>query len=146
MNGFITARQRVYDVLEASTTLGPIDRETARSISRTEGCPAVLWVGRLNVGKDPMTVLEGFERALASLPEAVLTMVYGEEDLLPAVRRRIAASSVLARSVRLVGRVPHSQMPAFYSAADLFVLGSAHEGSGYALIEACAHSRLVSTP
>jgi glycosyltransferase involved in cell wall biosynthesis len=29
-------------------------------------------------------------------------------------------------------------MPQFYSAADLFVLGSHHEGSGYALIEACA--------
>jgi glycosyltransferase involved in cell wall biosynthesis len=29
-------------------------------------------------------------------------------------------------------------MAAFYSAADLFVLGSAHEGSGYSLIEACA--------
>jgi len=29
-------------------------------------------------------------------------------------------------------------MPAFYSAADLFVLGSHHEGSGYALLEAMA--------
>ena len=36
-----------------------------------------------------MTVLQGFERALESLPDAVLTMVYGEEELLPAVRRRV---------------------------------------------------------
>jgi glycosyltransferase involved in cell wall biosynthesis len=85
-----------------------------------------------------MTVLQGFEHALESLPDAVLTMVYGEEDLLPAVRRRVSESRALTRSVRLVGRVPHGQMPAFYSAADLFVLGSAHEGSGYSLIEACA--------
>jgi glycosyltransferase involved in cell wall biosynthesis len=115
-----------------------MDRETARSISRTEGRPSVLWVGRLNAIKDPMTVLQGFERVLASLPDAVLTMVYGEDDLLPALRRRVSESPALARSVRLVGRVPHSQMAAFYSAADLFVLGSAHEGSGYSLIEACA--------
>src|SRR5262249_9111321 len=46
--------------------------------------------------------------------------------------------AALARSVRLVGRVPHDQMAAFYSAADLFVLGSAREAAGYALIEACA--------
>ena len=137
-NGFISDRQRVYTVLESSTSLKPMDRETARSISRTEGRPSVLWVGRLNAIKDPMTVLQGFERVLASLPDAVLTMVYGEDDLLPAVRRRVSESPALARTVRLVGRVPHSQMAAFYSAADLFVLGSAHEGSGYSLIEACA--------
>jgi glycosyltransferase involved in cell wall biosynthesis len=29
-------------------------------------------------------------------------------------------------------------MPAWYSASDLFVLGSSHEAAGYALIEACA--------
>jgi glycosyltransferase involved in cell wall biosynthesis len=137
-NGFISDRQRVYSVLESSTTLKPMDRDTARSISRTQGRPSVLWVGRLNSIKDPMTVLQGFERAVEFLPEAVLTMVYGDDDLLPAVRRRVNESPSLARSVRLVGRVPHDQMAAFYSSADLFVLGSAHEGSGYSLIEACA--------
>jgi glycosyltransferase involved in cell wall biosynthesis len=137
-NGFIADKQRVYSVLESSTTLKPMDRDTARSISRTEGRPSILWVGRLNSNKDPMTVLQGFERALELLPDAVLTMVYGEDDLLPAVRRRVSESPALARSVRLVGRVPHDQMAAFYSAADLFVLGSAHEAAGYSLIEACA--------
>jgi glycosyltransferase involved in cell wall biosynthesis len=137
-SGFISDRQRVYAVLESSTMLKPMDRDTARSISRTSGRPSVLWVGRLNSIKDPMTVLQGFERALDSLPDALLTMVYGEDDLLPAVRRRVSESPALARSVRLVGRVPHDQMAAFYSAADLFVLGSAHEGSGYSLIESCA--------
>ena len=137
-NGFISNRQRIYDVLESSTTLRPMDRETAQSISRVQGDPAVLWVGRLNSSKDPMTVLQGFEQALDTQPGAVLTMVYAEDELLPGVRRRIAESPALSRSVRLVGRVPHDQMAAFYSAADLFVLGSAHEGSGYSLIEACA--------
>jgi glycosyltransferase involved in cell wall biosynthesis len=40
--------------------------------------------------------------------------------------------------VRLAGRVPRDAMPAYFSAADLFVLGSHREGSGYALIEALA--------
>src|SRR5207237_10418041 len=56
----------------------------------------------------------------------------------PAFRRRSAESAVLTRCVRLVGFVPHAQMAAFFSAADLFVVGSAHEGSGYSLLEACA--------
>ena len=50
----------------------------------------------------------------------------------------MSASPALARRVRLVGYVPQEKLPAYYSAADIFVLGSHHEGSGYALIEACA--------
>lgn len=136
--GLIRRSQKVYHVLEASTTLGPLARALAREMSGVDGAPAVLWVGRINANKDPLTVLAGFERALARLPSAALTMVFGADDLLPEVKGRIAASPALARRVRLVGQVPHHLMPAYYSAADLFVLGSHHEGSGYALLEACA--------
>lgn len=136
--GFIADRQPVYPVVESSTRVRAMDRETARSISRAEGRPAVLWVGRLNAIKDPLTVLDAFERVLVTLPEAVLTMVFGGDELLPAVRRRLNESTALGRGVRLVGPIPRDQLGAFYGAADLFILGSAHEGSGYALIEACA--------
>jgi len=102
------------------------------------GRPALLWVGRLNANKDPLTVLDGFERALPDLDGAALTMVYGEGGELPAVQARVSASSALRDRVRLAGRVPADRMAAYFSAADIFVLGSHHEGSGYALIEACA--------
>jgi glycosyltransferase involved in cell wall biosynthesis len=136
--GFITPAQHVYRVMEASTTLRPTERATARQVSGVEGAPAILWVGRLNGNKDPLTVLDGFEMSLASLPEATLTMIYSAEDLLPAVQERVRASESLRRRVRLLGCVSHHLMPAFYSAADVFVLGSHHEGSGYALLEALA--------
>jgi glycosyltransferase involved in cell wall biosynthesis len=138
MAGFIAPWQRVYQVPEASTTLGPVWRDLAQRTSGMAGNPAVLWVGRLNENKDPLTVLDGFARSLARLPDAALTMIYGAGDLLPAVQARLRDSPLLAARVRLAGRVPHDLMPAFYSAADVFVLGSHHEGSGYALIEACA--------
>jgi glycosyltransferase involved in cell wall biosynthesis len=95
-------------------------------------------VGRLNANKDPLTVLAGFERSLAAIPFARLTMVFDAEDLLPEVRSRLATSPSLRGRVHLAGRVPWPEMPAYYSAADFFLLGSAHEGSGYAVIEACA--------
>lgn len=136
--GFIRDATRVYDVLEASTRMQPVDRLTAREVSGIAGAPAVLWVGRLDANKDPLTVLDGFERAAPALPDAALTMVFDGDGLLPAVRQRIAQSAVLAGRVRLAGRVPHAQLVAWYSAADLFVLGSRYEGSGYALIEATA--------
>src|SRR5205814_7581770 len=102
----------------------------ARAETGLTGSPAILWVGRLNANKDPLTALEGFERALADLPEATLTMIYGTAELIDEVRGWIARSSSLSERVRLLGAVGHERMAAFHSAADLFLVGSHHEGSG----------------
>jgi glycosyltransferase involved in cell wall biosynthesis len=136
--GAVGPHQQIYEVMEASTTFRAWPRAQACQTSGVDGSPAILWVGRLNANKDPLTVLAGFERSLNRLPRARLTMVYGDAELLPAVERRLRSSPVLGEAVRLVGAVPHDRMPAFYSAADIFVLGSHHESCGYALIEACA--------
>lgn len=136
--GVIAPQPRVYPIVESSTTMRAVAREAAREASGVDGRPASLWAGRLTANKDPLTVLDGFERALAELPEARLSMVYGEDDLLPEVRSRVERSAALRARVRLCGRVSHDRLAAYYSAADLFVLGSHHEGSGYALIEALA--------
>ena len=40
--------------------------------------------------------------------------------------------------MNLVGPVPRERIATYFSAADFFVVGSHHEGSGYALMEACA--------
>lgn len=134
--GAIAPGQAVYAIPESGTTLRPVPRGRARAESGVDGEPALLWVGRLDANKDPFTVLEGFWRARARLPRARLTMVFGEDALAGDVERRLGRSPALAAAVRLRGRVPPERMAAFYSAADLFVLGSHHEGSGYALIEA----------
>ena len=136
--GLISPAQRVYPVMESSTTLRAMPRAAARQESGVDGDPAILWVGRLNANKDPLTVLDGLEQCAGALPAARLTMVYAEDDDLTAVQARLMRSATLRSRVRLAGRVPHAQMPAFYGAADLFVLGSHHEGSGYAALEACA--------
>jgi glycosyltransferase involved in cell wall biosynthesis len=65
-------------------------------------------------------------------------MIYGTGELSSTVRERIERSPALKDRVRLVGTVPHDRMPMYFSAADLFVIGSHHEGSGYSLMEACA--------
>ena len=134
----IGGKQLVYPIMESSTTMRALPRSEARAMSALQGSPALLWVGRLNANKDPMTVLDGFERALHVLPDAHLTLVYHTEECLPQVQTRIARSVSLGNRVHLLGQVEHDQLAAFYSAADLFVSGSHHEGSGYALIEALA--------
>jgi glycosyltransferase involved in cell wall biosynthesis len=134
----IAPARSVHAVMEASTTIAPLSREEARSGSGVTGAPAILWVGRLNANKDPLTVLDGLGNASTALTSATLTMVYGDNELLSAVKSRVQSSPILKDRVRLVGAVPHDRMAAFYSAADLFVAGSHHEGSGYAVIEAMA--------
>jgi len=131
--GLIARGQDVHEVLEASRSLRPPPTPPAR----LPGRPALLWVGRLNANKDPLTVLAGLERALPALPEAQITMAFTEGELLDAVRARSAAPGLDGR-VHLRGAVAPERMPALLAAADLFVLGSHHEGSGYALLEALA--------
>lgn len=132
--GIISPCQPVYPVIEASTSMGLTD---GGSPAPLRGRPVILWVGRLHPVKDPLTVLNGFALALAELPNAVLTMIYGSEELLGVVRERIARPDLAGR-VDLVGRVEHEALPGYFAAADLFVLGSRREAAGFALIEALA--------
>jgi glycosyltransferase involved in cell wall biosynthesis len=128
----------VIEILEASTDVEPLPRHEARELTGIAADPAVLWVGRLNANKDPMTVLDALDRAFAQLPNARCWMLYGADDLLADVQSRIAASDRLRQQVTLVGKIAPANVPLYLSAADIFVSGSRHEGSGYALLEAMA--------
>ena len=134
----VISDQRIIEIVEASTTLRTVERARARSAINVAGSPIILWVGRLTTNKDPLTVLDGLERALPALPDAQVVMVFGDDTLLDAVDERVRASARLRDRVILSGRVAHDEMPNFYGAADIFVSGSHSEGSGYALIEAMA--------
>jgi len=128
----------VFAVPESSTRFTPGDQGAARAASGVHGDPAVLWVGRLQAKKDPLTMLDAVERAAARLPDLRLWCCFHEAPMLEAVRARIAASPVLSERVRLLGRRPRDQIETLCRAADLFVSTSRFEGSGYALIEAIA--------
>ncbi len=133
--GIIRARHTVYEVLESSTDLGswPSAKDPVAAVP---GSPAILWVGRLDSNKDPITVLEGFAEASASLPQAALTLVYGDDVLLPAVKEWIEAHPGLRARIHLRGRVERKLLPEYYGSADLFVLGSHREVACFSLIEA----------
>ena len=130
--------QPVHEVMEASRALQPVPRVEARDISGLRGEPALLWVGQLNENEDPLTVLTGFELALPDMPGAHLTMVYTGNELLSQIQAHLNASPALAEHVSLLDNAPNEAMAAFYSAADIFVLGSHHEDNSYKLIEALA--------
>ncbi len=136
--GLLSTRTRVYEIPESTSRFVPGDREDARRELAVEGEPLVLWVGHLNENKDPLTVLDGVSKAARALPGLTLYCCYGTAPLLAAVQRRIAADPMLEGRVRLMGPVPHARIERLMQAADLFILGSHREGSGYSLLEALA--------
>jgi glycosyltransferase involved in cell wall biosynthesis len=133
--GIIRPHHAVYEVAESSTDMGSWSPARAAEAA-LPGEPAMLWVGRLDANKDPLTVLEGFAEASAALPRAALTLVYGDDPLLPAVQTWIAAHADLRPRIHLRGRVDRTALPALYRSADLFVLGSHREVACFSLIEA----------
>ena len=132
----VLAEQRIVEIVEAGTTLRRIDRNRARTAIGLSGDPLILWVGRLTTNKDPLTVLDGLERALPALPDARVVMVFGDMTLIDDVDDRVRGSQILSERVTLAGRIARDELPNYYAAADVFVSGSHSEGSGYALIEA----------
>jgi glycosyltransferase involved in cell wall biosynthesis len=134
----IAEQKATFEVMEGSNNFRRLERSAARARTGLKGQPVVLWVGRLISLKDPLTVLDGFERVVRNIPKARLYMVYQQEELLPAMRERISSSSALSSSVTLIGRVPHSALEDLYNSSDYFVLGSHYEGSSFSLAEALA--------
>ena len=136
--GLIGASTKVYEIPESTSRFGPGDRDEARRVTGIEGDPAVLWVGHLDANKDPLTVLEGISAAIRELPQLRFYCCFGNAPLLRAVQSRIASDTRLRDRVQLLGRLPHERIELLMRAADVFVLGSHREGSGYSLIEALA--------
>jgi glycosyltransferase involved in cell wall biosynthesis len=128
----------VFEVLESTSRFTPAPQEMVRMMTGVDGDPCFLWVGRLDDNKDPLTVLDAFSRAAPGLPGARLWMCYTEAPLLRDVRARIEREPALAARVKLLGRRSHTDVQQLLRAADFLVLGSRHEGSGYAVIEALA--------
>jgi glycosyltransferase involved in cell wall biosynthesis len=144
--GILRRGTPVFELFEDSTPFGIGDRDAARAATGLFGDPCILWTGRLDPNKDPLVMLDAFERAAPELPDARLWCRYGDAPLLGEVERRIAASPILRERVTLLGRCAHAAMEAHYRAADLFVQPSHREGCSYSTIEAlaCGVSPVVS--
>jgi glycosyltransferase involved in cell wall biosynthesis len=129
---------RLFAIPESSSRFSLGSRADARRQTCLHGDPCVLWVGHLNAGKDPLSVLDGVSLATQQLPGLQLWCAFGSAPLLGEVQARIARDPRLAGRVHLLGKVTHAQVEVLMHAADLFVAGSLAESCGYAVLEALA--------
>ena len=96
----------------------------------------LLFVGRIAGEKGLDFLLRVFARVVAERPRARLLLVGdgpGEDDL-----RKMARELGIGDRVVFCGAVPHSEVPHYAAAADLFVFSSVTETQGLVLIEAMA--------
>lgn len=133
--GIISSPKKIHEVMEVSSTFGPMDKMEALEKTGAKGSPVFLWVGRLDANKDPLTVLRAFLRFTCVYPDARLYMVYHTEELLQDVKDLLARFD-LSKTVTLIGKLPHAELQYWYNSADIIVSGSYYEGSGTAICEA----------
>ncbi|MDH3269443.1 MAG: glycosyltransferase family 4 protein, partial [Ignavibacteria bacterium] len=132
----IPTGKKFAEIMEGSSNFTIMDRNEMRLETGLSGKPVMLWVGRLNENKDPITVLSGLLKLLNDFPEAKLYMIYSEDKLKDQVKSFIEQNLPLGDSVKLIGFINHKDVYNYYNSADYFVIGSHYEGSGYSLVEA----------
>ena len=130
--------EQVYIVPEASTMMRRSLSTNDMASGELTGKPNFLWVGHLNRNKDPLTILIAFREIIHTHPEALLSMIFREEDKSLGIRELISNDKTLKNQVILVGEKSREELVQYYSRADYFILGSHREYTGYSAMEAIA--------
>jgi glycosyltransferase involved in cell wall biosynthesis len=134
-NKNLDSEKKIYELLEVSSTFHPVNRIKAIEKTNISGGPVFLWVGRLNLNKDPLTVVRAFLKFSLLQSNATLYMIFQTEELIKEIID-ILPSKYGTCSVKLVGRIPHDELLYWFNSADFYVSASHYEGSGTALCEA----------
>ncbi|MGA1799552.1 glycosyltransferase [Sphingomonas sp. 4RDLI-65] len=126
--GLPADRIRVHHTGVDQDRFHPLDRASAKAALGVAG-PLVVSVGALIPRKGHDIVID----AVAALPGVTL-LIAGEGPERAALRARIARYGIAGR-VRLLGAVPHAELPALVAAADVSALASSSEGLANAWVE-----------
>ncbi len=116
-----------------------VDLELFRPVTQSEARAAFGVTGRVLVSVGALIPRKGHERtigALALLPG--WTLLIAGEGPERARLKALADNLGLSGRVRLLGSLPHAELPSLYSAADLSVLASSREGWANVLLESMA--------
>jgi D-inositol-3-phosphate glycosyltransferase len=115
----------------------PIDRDTARRELGLDHQKVILFVGRM----DPLKGLEQLLTATTYMDgqkPPILMIVGGDAESQGQVLQQMAMELNIEQRVKFFGSVPQSQLPLFYSAADVCVIPSYYESFGMVALESLA--------
>jgi glycosyltransferase involved in cell wall biosynthesis len=133
--GMIKSADKIEEVLGVSSGFGPADRNHSRKMTGITGSPAYLWIGRLDLNKNPVIVIKAFLQFLTVFPEATLSLIFQSTELLGPVQQLLNENAPQAGSIRLVGEVSHDHLPSWYSSSDFIISSSYYESNGAVVCE-----------
>lgn len=100
----------------------------AEDLKRTIAGPRILFVGRLVYYKGADVLVDALARSAGTL------IIAGDGPLEPTLRARVAALGIESRVV-FAGRVSDEELPAYYHAADVFVLPSVAKTEAFGVVQ-----------
>ena len=108
----------------------------------------VLYVGHFGLRKGIKYLLMAVPRVVNEFPDTLFILVGGTPswlgtDVYWSILRNTVNQLSIEKHVRLLDAIPHSELPAFYSLAEVFVFPTLYEGLGKALLEAMACQKPV---
>lgn len=137
----------IYNGVDVERFADAIDSYEADAIRRRlrfDDGPLLLSVGRYESIKGHTTLIDAMADVVPAHPSATLVVV-GWGPLRDDLKRR-AIDRGVEDHVVLTGRVPTTEMPAYYAAGDAFVLASRSEAFGLSAVEAMAAGLPVVAP
>jgi glycosyltransferase involved in cell wall biosynthesis len=116
----------------------PLEKEALATFRHQAGIegPFALFVGTLEPRKNLPRLVEAFSMIAEEVPHDL--MVIGPEGWLTSEIRETSARLLDRGRLQFRGFVPDGQLPAWYSACDLFAYPSLYEGFGLPALEAMA--------
>jgi glycosyltransferase involved in cell wall biosynthesis len=114
--------------LERFRLLTPEQRELAEHLKQTVAGPRVLFVGRFVYYKGVDVLVDAMARCTGTL------ILVGDGPLEAALRARASALGIESR-LMFAGRVSDEELPAYYHAADVFVLPSVAKTEAFGVVQ-----------
>lgn len=130
----IRSIDKIKEIMGTSSPFYSVEKAKAKAAVNVSGDPVFLWVGGLDVNKDPATLVKAFIRFNKSCHGAALYLIYQTNDLLDELKKIISEHHA-SSYIHLVGRINNPDLLYWYNSADFIVSSSHYEGSGIAVCE-----------
>lgn len=133
--GMIKDISKAREVMEISSVFQPEPREMALSITGIAKKNTYIWVGHLNVNKDPLLVVEAFTEFITGNANAHLHMIFQSEELLPEIKNWLELHRYAAEYIHLEGKINHADLQHWFCSVDFIISSSHYEAGGVSVCE-----------